>query len=76
MKIGRLIEYSLRNIFIQKLSRVWDYNPGNNILALFNNLAQVRIATSKTILDIKHNQLAARVASRVAERLKTYDLRK
>ena len=68
MKIGRLIEYSLRNIFIQKLSRVWDYNPGNNILALFNNLAQVRIATSKTILDIKHNQLAARVASRVAGR--------
>ena len=25
------------------------YNPGHNILALFNNLAQVRIATSKTI---------------------------
>ena len=29
-----------------------DYNPGHNILALFNNLAQVWIATSKTILDI------------------------
>ena len=28
------------------------YNPGHNILALFNNLAQVRIATSKTMLDI------------------------
>ena len=28
------------------------YNPGHNILALFNNLAQVRIVTSKTILDI------------------------
>ena len=28
------------------------YNLGHNILALFNNLAQVRIATSKTILDI------------------------
>ena len=28
------------------------YNPGHNILTLFNNLAQVRTATSKTILDI------------------------
>ena len=28
------------------------YNPGHNILALFNNLEQVQIATSKTILDI------------------------
>ena len=33
------------------------YNPGHNILALFNNLAQVRIATSKTILDIHHEKL-------------------
>ena len=30
----------------------WLYNPGHNVLALFNNLAQVGIATSKTILDI------------------------
>ena len=29
-----------------------DYNPGHNISALFNNLAQVGIATSKTMLDI------------------------
>ena len=29
-----------------------DYNPGHNILALFNNLAQVRMTTSKAILDI------------------------
>ena len=28
------------------------YNPVHNILALFNNLAQVRIAICKTILDI------------------------
>ena len=28
------------------------HNPGHNILELFNNLAQVRIAISKTILDI------------------------
>ena len=28
------------------------YNPGHNILALFNNLADVLIHTSKTILDI------------------------
>ena len=52
------------------------YNPGHNILAHFNNLAQVRIATRKTILDIQHNKLATQVALRVAERLKIYDLRK
>ena len=37
-----------------------NYNPGHNILALFNNLAYVWITTSKT-----------KVASPVAERLKT-----
>ena len=53
------------------------YNLGHNILALFNNSAQVRIATSKTILDIYYNKLDTRgVALRVAERLKTQDLRK
>ena len=59
----------------QQVSRNF-YNPGHNILALFNNLAQVRITTSKTILDIKYNKVGTRVASRVAERLKTYNLRK
>ena len=53
-----------------------DCNPGHNIWALFNNLAQVGIATSKTMLDIQYNKLGTRVASRVAERLKTQDLRK
>ena len=48
-----------------------NYNPGHKILALFNNLAQVRIASSKTVLDIYHYKLGTRVASRVAERLKT-----
>ena len=46
------------------------YNPGHNILALFNNLAYVWITTSKTTLDIYHNKLRTWVASRVAERLK------
>ena len=45
-------------------------SPGHNILARFNNLAQVRIATSKTILDMQYNKLGTRVASR-AELLKT-----
>ena len=48
-----------------------DYNPGHNILALFNNLAQVCMTTSKAILDIYHNKLGTRAASRVAEPLKT-----
>ena len=37
---------------IFKQSPMSSYNPGHNILALFNNLAQVRIAKSKTIFDI------------------------
>ena len=45
------------------------YNPGHGILALFNNLVQVRVTTSKTILDIQYNKLGTRVASRVVERL-------
>ena len=51
-------------------------NPGHNILALFNNLAQVWITTSKTILDILHNKLDTQVFPRVVERIKTSDLRK
>ena len=37
-----------------KREMAWNrsYNPVHNILALFNNLAQVRIAICKTILDI------------------------
>ena len=31
---------------------VLDYNPGDNVFALFNNLSQVQVATSETILDI------------------------
>ena len=33
-------------------------NRGHNTLASFNNLAQVRITTSKTMLEVKHNKLA------------------
>ena len=39
-------------------------------MALFNNLAHVRIATSKTILDLQYNKLGTRVASLVTERPK------
>ena len=37
---------------------------------------QVRIATSKAIFNIYYNELGTRVASRVAQRHKTSDLRK
>ena len=47
-----------------------NYNPGHNILALFNNLAQVWITTSNKILDIWNNKLGTQVVSWVAERLK------
>ena len=45
---------------------------GHNVFALFNNLAQVWITTSKTILDIEDNKLG----TRVAKRLRTWNIRK
>lgn len=44
------------------------YNPGLNILTLVKNLVDVRLATSKTILDILHNKLGTEVATRVSKR--------
>ena len=45
-----------RIVLTQKASysklKTLNHNPSHNILALFNNLAEVRIATSKTILGI------------------------
>ena len=46
------------------------YNPGHNILELYNVLLEVRVATSKTKHDIHYNKVGARVTSRVAERIK------
>ena len=37
---------------VQRVKRKFSDNPGHNILPLFNNLAQVQVATGKTILDI------------------------
>ena len=63
----RLVFFEQTNIFESKLvlfpeswiiiesvesKRKCSDNPGHNILALFNNLAQVWITASKTILDI------------------------
>ena len=40
-------------------------------MELYNVLVQIRLTTSKTKRDIKYIKLGIRVASRVAERLKT-----
>ena len=53
-----------------------NYNPGHNILELYNILVQIRFTTSKKKLDIYYSKLGMRVASRITERLKTYELRK
>ena len=47
------------------------YNLGHNILELYNVLVQIQLTTSKTIRDIYYSKLDIRVASGVAERLKT-----
>ena len=50
---------------------VLNYNPGQNILELYNILVQVRFFKSKKKLDIQYSKLGIRVVSRVAEQLKT-----
>ena len=52
------------------------YNLGHNNLELYKVLVQVRLATSKTKGDIWYRKLGIGAASRVAELLKTEDLRK
>ena len=47
------------------------YNLGHNILELYNFLVQTQLTTSKTKRDIYYSKLDIRVASGVAERLKT-----
>ena len=51
-------------------------NLGQNICRLFHFLAQFLFTTSETKLDYYYQKMNGRVASRVAEKLKTYDLRK
>ena len=46
-------------------------NPGYNILELYNILVHIRFTANKTKLDIKYSKLGIRVASRVAEQVKT-----
>ena len=48
-----------------------NYSPGHNILELYNILVHIRFPTSKVKLDIRYSKIGIRVASRLAERLKT-----
>ena len=47
---------------------------GQNICRLFHVLAQLFFTTSKTELDSYRQKVSVRVASRVAERLKTFKI--
>ena len=58
------------------LVKKWAHNPRYNILELSNVLVSVRVTTSKARLGIYYNKAGVQVASRVAERLKTWYLRK
>ena len=51
-------------------------STGQNICRLSHFLAQFVFITSETELDYYHHRVNVRVASRVAERLKSWDLRK
>ena len=50
------------------------YNPGHKTMKQFKILVQVLFTTSKVVHDICYRKNCLRVASRVAERLKTQNL--
>ena len=54
----------------------WNYNHLHSILRLFDVLSNFPFATSETMRDDCLETWHIRVTSRVAERLKTEDLRK
>ena len=58
------------------MDKISNYNLVHNILELYNVLVQIRLIASKTKCDIYYSKLGVRVVSKVAERLKTQDLRK
>ena len=60
---------------VQRAKRKFSDNRGHNILELYNVLVQIRFTASKTKRDMQYSKLGIRVAPRVAERLKTWDLR-
>ena len=53
-----------------------DGNLRQNICRHFNILAKFLFTTSETKLDYYHQKVNVQIASRVAERRKTWDLRK
>ena len=73
---GQFFQIFESSLEVQRVKEKFSNNPGHNILELFNNLVQVQIATSKTKLGLQYNKLGTRVVSRVAESLRTQDLRK
>ena len=68
----QIIESALE---VQRVKEQFSDNPGHNILELFNNLIQIRVATSKVKLDIQYNKLGTQFVSQDAERLKIEFLR-
>ena len=53
------------HIWFYGLMPLLNYNPGHNILELYNVLVQVRFATSKMKIDTWYNKFGLRVASRL-----------
>ena len=43
------------------------YNPGHNILKLYNILVQIQFTTSKTKLGISYSKLSRQVASGIVK---------
>ena len=71
-----LLEHPKDGIFAHVLKRGTSCNLERNIRRLFHFLAQFLYTTSEKELDYYHRKVNVRVASRIVERLKTYDLKK
>ena len=72
----RLFQQLKSSLEVQRVKRKFSDNHGHNILGLDNVLIQTRLTTNKTKRNIQYTKLGITIASRVAKRLKTQDLRK
>ena len=75
-KIEKLNLILLNIISKSVIQQIYIYSLGDRILELYNVLVQIRLTVSKTKRYIQYLKLGVRVASQVAERRKTQDLRK
>ena len=77
LQLGNINTLQLLHVKVELFSwQLQFYNLGQNIQILFHFLVEFVFTTSEKELDYYHQKVNVRIASGVAERLKTQDFRK